>query len=383
MNATQTATSGLEALTTSPDEVLLKERPAATCTETASALRGSLPNHRAVRRLKPRRKSLPLMGAVLSALALCYAGYRWWEYARAWVKTDNAYIASHIHTVSARVAGTVKEVLVDENQSVAAGTLLARLDDRDFAVAHQQAVAQLTQARAQLRQAEARIGEAMAQIAREQARATKAQQDLARAEALYQGTAGAISRQEFDQAKTEFQASQAAVEAAQAALQSAQALASAAQAQEQVTQANVDQTQLQLSYTEIRAPAAGRIGKKNLETGNRIQPGQALLALVEPEVWVTANFKETQLARMKSGQAVRVSIDALPGRTFPGRVQSLSPASGAQFALLPPDNATGNFTKIVQRVPVKVSLDTANLRDCLERVLPGMSVVVKVNVGAG
>ncbi len=132
--------------------------------------------------------------------------------------------------------------------------------------------------------------------------------------------------------------------------------------------------------TEIVAPAAGRIGKKNLETGNRVMPGQALLALVQPDVWVAANFKETQLDHVRPAQLVRLRVDAFPGRVFAGRVDSLSPASGAQFALLPPDNATGNFTKIVQRVPVKVVLDGQRASDCEGRLVPGMSAIVEIRI---
>ena len=234
--------------------------------------------------------------------------------------------------------------------------VIARLDARDFEVKRQQAQGQVAQAQAQLQQAKAQIAQARAQVVRAQAQATKAQQDFERAKALFQGGAGAISKQEFDAAQAEADASQAALRAAESGLTSAEALAGAAQAQQEVARANLKEAELQLSYTEIQAPAGGRIGRKNLETGNRVQPGQALLALVQPDVWVVANFKETQLAHLKAGQTVRLRVDAFPGRVFTGRVESLAPASGAQFALLPPDNATGNFTKIVQRVPVRLFL---------------------------
>jgi len=158
------------------------------------------------------------------------------------------------------------------------------------------------------------------------------------------------------------------------------AAAVAAQAQEQVAQSNLKEAELQLSYTEILAPAAGRIGKRNLETGNRVQPGQALLALVQPDVWVVANFKETQLGHLKPGQPARLRVDAFPGQVFKGHVQSLAPASGAQFALLPPDNATGNFTRIVQRVPVKITFDNQGIGDCQGRIVPGMSAIVQIQV---
>jgi membrane fusion protein (multidrug efflux system) len=337
--------------------------------------------HSIERDAAPRHPSRLKVGAgIVVLIAAACGGYFWWNWARTWVGTDNAYVSGHIHTVSARVPGTVKEVFVQENQTVAAGELLARLDPSDLEVRRQQTLAQLAQADAQVQQAEAQISQARAQLSRERARAPKAQQDFARAGSLYHDSAGAISRQEFDQAQAENDAAQAGLEAAQAALISTTAMAAAAQAQQKAGAANLHEAELQLSYTEIRAPAPGRIGKKNVETGNRLQPGQALFGLVEPEVWVTANFKETQLARLKPEQRVVVKIDALPGRTFMAHLDSVAPASGAQFALLPPDNATGNFTKIVQRIPVKVVFDAQALASCAGRLAPGMSAAVEVKV---
>jgi membrane fusion protein, multidrug efflux system len=334
---------------------------------------------RNARRRGPKPLLLTLGGAVAMTFA-AYAGCRWWSHARTWTTTDNAYVSAHIHTVSPRVAGTVKEVLVEENQVVTAGAVLARLDRRDFEVRCSQARAQTSLARAQVQQSEAQVSQARAQVAREQARATKAKQDLARADSLFHDSSGAISKQELDQAQAESDAVQAGLQAAQAALESARAQALAASAQLQVADAGLQDANLQLSYTEILAPATGRIGRKNLETGNRVQPGQALLALVQPDTWVTANYKETQLRGMKPGQVVRVRLDAFPGRVLPGRVESLSPASGAEFALLPPDNATGNFTRIVQRVPVRIALDQGGVQGCDTRVVPGMSATVEVRV---
>jgi membrane fusion protein (multidrug efflux system) len=254
------------------------------------------------------------------------------------------------------------------------------LDARDFEVKHQQALAQVAQAHAQVQQAHAQIAQAQAQITREQAQANKAQQDLERATALSRGATGAISKQELDAAQAGADAAQAALLATESARTSAAAQAAAAEAQEKIAQANLQDSELQLSYTEIRAPVPGRIGKKNLEVGNRVQTGQALLALVQPEVWVVGNFKETQLTSVKPGQPVRLRLDAFPGREFSGRVDSLAPASGAQFALLPPDNATGNFTRIVQRVPVKIALASQEAGQCEGRIVPGMSAIAEVKV---
>lgn len=355
MNATQ-----IDIETRDPATARIAQIPLTTETSNTST-RGP------VVRLCRRRKQMSLGLAVgVLILVAAYAGWRWWGYAHTWTTTDNAYVSGHIHTVSTRIAGSVEEVFVNENQTVAAGELLARLDSRDLEV-------RCEQARSLLAQGEAQITQAAAQVAREEAVATRAQLDFNRADQLRHGAAGAISQQEFDNAKAVLEGSQAALAAARAAVR-------AAQAQKQVAAANLADAELQLSYTKIVAPASGRIGRKNVEVGNRVQPGQALLAIVQPEVWVTANFKETQLKRLQPGQAVKLSVDSFPGHDFAGRVESIAPASGAQFALLPPDNATGNFTRIVQRVPVKIVFDEEGTRDCAGKIVPGMSVVVKVNV---
>ncbi|MGH8855914.1 MAG: efflux RND transporter periplasmic adaptor subunit, partial [Telluria sp.] len=152
-------------------------------------------------------------------------------------------------------------------------------------------------------------------------------------------------------------------------------------AQVKVLQAQLKDARQQLDYNRIVAPVAGRVGKRSIEVGARVQPGQLLLAVVEDEVWVTANFKETQLAGLEPGQRVALEVDALPGKHLVGRVHSVSPASGNQFALLPADNATGNFTKIVQRVPVKIVLDPLDVKKYAGRLVPGMSVVAEVELG--
>ena len=383
-NATMTGTAGPGEARSSKPEIRRKSEGPNSEIQTLQSLERALDSgdtQHATR--NTRHPSSRLVFALLAAAvttATAWSAYRWWDYAHTWVTTDNAYVAAHIHQVSSRVAGTVSEVLFEEDQAVAAGQVVARLDARDFEVRRQQALAQSAQAHAHFEQAQAQIAQARAEIAREQAHTTKAQQDLARAKALSQGAAETISRQELDAAQAGADAAQAALEAARSALASAEAATVAAQAQEKVAAATLKDAELQLSYTEILAPAAGRIGKKNLETGNRVQPGQALLALVQPDVWVVANFKETQLARLKPGQPVRLRVDAFPSRVFAGRVESLAPASGAQFALLPPDNATGNFTKIVQRVPVKIAFDSQSVGDCEGRLVPGMSTAVQIKV---
>jgi membrane fusion protein (multidrug efflux system) len=326
-----------------------------------------------------KRASVRVALAGSAVLCVC-AAVRWWTHSNTYVKTDNAYLAAHIHQVSSRVAGTVKEVLAEENHNVRAGAVLARLDPSDCELRLEQAKAEAAQAEARIEQAHAQAAQARAQVAREQAQALKAKRDLQRAEALAGGSAGAISRQELDQARAAWEAAEAARQASESALQSALSLIAVFQAQAQAANAALRDAELQLTYTEIRAPADGRIGRRSLEAGNRVQSGQALLAVVQPEVWVIANFKETQLTRIKAGMPVEITVDTFPGQIFKGEVESLSPASGSQFALLPPDNATGNFTRIVQRIPVKVVFHSESAGAYRNRLVPGMSAMVRVKV---
>lgn len=345
---------------------------------------------------------LALVGAAAAAWAVRFAihSYHYQE-------TEDAYVTGHLHQVSAQISGQVAEVRVNDNQQVKAGDVLARLDPLEFQIAEQRAEAAVAQARAQQAQAEAGAQQAEAQIAESsaksaQARAqlaqTKTQLDLARLtlsrnEELFKN-GGAVTQADVDNARTAFNAAQAAFEAnqanvkatqatehsSQAAQVSAQAQAEAAKAAVGAANAAVRDAKRQLGYATIVAPADGVIGNKAVENGNRVQAGQILFALAEPEMWIVANFKETQLPRMKTGQPVEITVDALPGRTLHGTVESLAPASGAQFALLPPDNATGNFNKVVQRVPVKIVLDAESQQQLRGALRMGLSVVVKVRV---
>lgn len=302
----------------------------------------------------------------LVAGAVLGLGWKWWNDSRTWAVTDNAVLSGHILSISPRIAGTVAEVLVDENEAVREGDVLVRLDAGDLRVVREKAAASLELARAQLAQA-------AAQVQRDEAVHRQSQNDLERAERLYHESSGVISRAEFDAARSTGDSALGILEASRAAV-------AAAQARVELAMAELAEADLQLGYTEIKAPAGGRIGRRNVEPGNRIQPGQALLALVRPELWVTANFKETQLAHMRPGQPAKLTIDGLPGRVFAGTLESISPASGSKFALLPPDNATGNFTKVVQRVPVRIVFADATPDSLAGRIVPGMSVVARVRI---
>src|SRR6059058_5102547 len=254
-------------------------------------------------------------------------------------------------TRSARVAGTVESVNIDDNQLVKAGQTLVVLDQRDFKVALEQAHAQVLQRRSAAEQARANLDHAQSDYDR----ITKLSHEKV------------VSKQDLDNAT--------------AALKTGKAAMGAAAADLAVAEAALASAELQLSYTTIKASADGVIAKKTVETGERVQPGQALMAVVERNVWVLGNFKETQLARMRLGQHVEVKIDAIPDHKFSAHIDSLQSGTGSTFALLPPDNATGNFTKIVQRVPVKIVFD--DVGKYRARVVPGLSCEPKIDLRTG
>ena len=295
--------------------------------------------------------------------------------------TSDAYITGHVHPVAARVTGTVKQLLIDDNQHVHAGDVLVRLDLADFSVRKHLAEAQIAQARAQLSVAGSQIAQARAGILSSQAAVIKARLDLNRASQLVNESPRGISRQEYDAAVAAHDSAAAALEGAHAQLELAQANQLAAQAAIKTGEANREDADLDIRYTDVLAPVDGYIGKRTVETGARIAAGQTLLSIVEDKVWVVANFKETQLKGIAPNARVRLSVDAMPGRVFWGFVDSAAPASGAQFALLPPDNATGNFTKVVQRVPVKILFDRKDLQSSGGQLRPGLSVIAQVRTG--
>jgi membrane fusion protein (multidrug efflux system) len=345
---------------------------------------------------RPKRRWLPF--AVLGILALAGAvwGIRTWLYSRTHETTDNAQIEGHVVPVLPKVGGYVTRVLVEDNQVVREGDTLVTLDPRDYQVRLQEAEADLRAAEvaaarngaasAEVGQASARRGAAVASIGSAQANYDRAKQDVERMRRLAETRV--ISRQQLDEAEAAYRSADAELRAAQSQAKGAQAEVSgasagvrSAEARLAAAQASVAAAQLQLSYAVITAPAAGRVSKKTVEVGQLVSPGQALMSLVdEREVWVVANMKETQLDDIAVGQPVEIEVDAYKGRTFGGRVESIQGATGARFALLPPDNATGNFTKVVQRIPVRIVLgrrpaDAPPLR-------PGMSVEVAIDTGS-
>ena len=343
--------------------------------ETASALDPEavvdLPEGRPPRRSPVRQ----IIVIALVAAGLVWA-VRYAKHMLTHAETDDAYITGYVHEVSPHIGGTVLKVLVEQNSAVKKDQVLFELDPRDSEAKVKQSQAQLDQAVAFIDLAKAEIADSQAKIDQSQAQYTKAKLDFDRELELVRTKVA--SKQEFDSSKAATDSASASLVSSKASLQAMNSGLLVAQTQRQNAQTSLDNAKLQLSYNTIFAPASGRTSKRNVEVGAYVQPGQALIAVVEPAVWIEANFKETQLAKMRVGQRAEITVDALPGHTFTGTVESISPASGAQFAMLPADNATGNFTKVVQRVPVRIRLDAESLRGFEERLRPGLSTVVSV-----
>ena len=323
----------------------------------------------------PRRSLRPfiILAVVLGAIALGCLGY--WLLNRGYITTDDAEIDGNIYQIAPQIAGRVLAVPVADNQHVLAGQVLAVLDDRDEAAAVVKAQADVAQAKAQLVVAQANVGEMAAQLVEAQANLQQAGQDYARYRAVNQR---AITQQQLDAATAVIHSAQAKVQAAQAAQAGAQANIVAAQANVREAEVGLRNARLQLSYTRITAPAAGHVATKTVQVGNVVAPGSALMAVVGDGVWVTANFKETQLAGIAPGAKASVAVDAVPGVSFAAHVDSIQYGTGAVFSLLPAENATGNFVKIVQRVPVKLVFDDSRVTNYL--LAPGMSVEPSIDV---
>ena len=304
--------------------------------------------------------------------------------------TDDAYVEAHLTTVMAKVPAYVQTLHVDDNATVKNGELLVELDPRDYAVAVDVARANLEAAQSRRKEADSRVGiadadaaQAHAELAVAQANAVLAVANLKRLHSVVD--ARAVSNERVDTATAAFDATRATVTAAETKVRSSVATADLAREQVKTAEASVaqasaalDQANLNLSYTRITAVLSGTIANKAVEEGNYVQPGQTLFAIVPVAPFVIANFKETQLERIRPGQAANVRVDAYPHLRLKGHVDSLQRGSGSVFALLPPENATGNFVKVVQRIPVKIVLDEPG--DAAKWISPGMSVEAQVMV---
>jgi membrane fusion protein, multidrug efflux system len=337
------------------------------------------------------RRQLALGAAIAAALGgASWFGYDWWTVGRFTVSTDDAYVEAYNTTLAAKVAGYVADVRVTDNTRVHAGDVIATIDDGDYRLAadsarEKVATQQSTIARIghQIDAQEAAVEQAKAQLASAQAAAKRWDLELSRQNFL--ATKDYASRQTLEQTQASRDQAVAAVQSAQAAIESATANVAVLKGQQQESadtlaelKTALAKAERDLSFTVIRAPMDGVIGNRAVQVGDYLQPGQRLASLVPLDsVYVDANFKETQLARLLPGQNVSIAVDALPEHDIHGTIDSISPASGSVFSLLPPDNATGNFTKIVQRLPVRISVPEAVANQGLLR--PGMSVVVSVN----
>jgi membrane fusion protein (multidrug efflux system) len=368
------------------------ETPAPTPTEAKPTEIAAARNQDKTQRPQRLRRRTRLLGAaaVLVLGVAAWFGYDYLTVGRFLVSTDDAYVQAYNTTIAAKVAGYVASVPVTDNTQVRAGDVIATIDDGDYRLAvasarEKVATQGATVARMayQIAAQEAAVEQAKTQLVAAQAAATRAELELTRQTTLV--ARDASSRQLLEQAQANRDQAVAGVQGAQAAIDSAAANVEVLKGQRQEAISTLAELKTALakaerdfSFTVIRAPIDGVIGNRAVQTGDYVQTGQRLASLVPlDEVYVTANFKETQLARLRPGQPVSVAVDALPEHAIQGTVESFSPASGAVFSLLPPDNATGNFTKIVQRLPVRIHVPAEVAREGLLR--PGMSVVVSVN----
>ena len=377
------------------------------------------------------------MAVLIAALVLLVAGIFVYRYVTSYESTDDAQVDGHINSISARISGHVLKLNVDDNQYVQAGTVLVEIDPADYQAAYDKAKADfdnaqaaaaaagvtvpitdvststqvsateadVSNARAGIAAVKQQLEAAKAQVAQAEANDVKVQNDLIRYKQLVDKQE--ISQQQYDQAVAAAKASTAAVSAARANADALQAQVSQAQdrlrlaeanyrnaqtaprqmqvirsraaealAQAQLKKAELDQARLNLEYTKVAAPVAGMVSNRTVEVGQNVAPGQELMKVIPlDDVWITANFKETQLRKMKVGQSVSIDVDAY-GKSYQGKVDSIAGASGARFSLLPPENATGNYVKVVQRIPVKIVLDPGENKN--RQLRPGISVEPKV-----
>jgi membrane fusion protein, multidrug efflux system len=363
------------------DQIALKEQTA----EVTPPIVKPVLETPAPRRRHPGRRAIAILIAVgvVAALGLYFYVPGFWQ-----VSTDDAYVNAHVVSIVPKVAAYVSKLNVNDNSKVAHDELMVELDQRDFQVAVDIAAADLKSAEAntenieaQIREQQAIVNETQSPLEGDQAVLDFALRQLERYKSLATTGSGTIER--LDQAESDvaqrrsvLQHDLAARDAARAHQSVLDTQAQQAKAALERQQAALAQAKLNLSYTEIRAPDAGSVANKAVEAGNYVQPGQVLLSIVPDTLYVTANYKETQLTDVRPGQRATIRVDAFPGLVLQGRVDSIQRGTGSQFALLPPENATGNFVKVVQRVPVKITFDDPG--EALRWISPGMSVEAKI-----
>jgi len=338
---------------------------------------------------KKKNIVIPIILGVLLVIG-AYFGITGWSYYSKHVDTDDAQIDADISPVVARVGGYVQNINFEENTHVQEGQVLVKLDDSDYKVKLEQAEsgqkganAGVNVSQAQIVATQANTSTAKANVEAAKVKLNLTQKDFDRYANLVKD--GSITQQAFDQAKAAKESAQAAYQAAQDQYNAAVKQVGTTQSQLAVSsnvisqrQSDVDFAKLQLSYAEIKAPSSGIVSKKNVQKGQLVQAGQALFSIVnDGSIYVTANFKETQLEKIKIGSKVEIEVDAYPNEKIEGEVYNFSPITGAKGSLLPPDNATGNFVKVVQRVPVKIKIHPS--KELLTKLRPGMSVKASVS----
>ena len=321
--------------------------------------------------VRGKRRAAGRLAILILLAGAAIVGGRWiWQQLGTYESTDDAQIDGHLVPMSARINGTVARVYVENTQFVRASAPLAELDARDYEVALEKARADLAQAQAQLASAHGDYQAGQAKLTESKATNLKVQQDAARYRALLEE--GIAARQQYDEAIRAASVGAAAVESDRAAANALEKQIASRQAVVAAAKAALEQARLNLSYTRILSPVAGVVGKKSVEVGQQVEPGQQLLAIVPlDDLWVTANFKETQLRRIRRGQHVSIHVDAL-GRDYDGYVEGLAGASGELYSVLPPENATGNYIKVVQRFPARIRFSPG--QDSEHRLRLGMSV---------
>jgi membrane fusion protein (multidrug efflux system) len=339
---------------------------------------------------KKPNKVLPIILGLILVVGIIF-GIKEYIYYGKHVDTDDAQIDGDISPVVARVGGYVDSIYFQENTHVNRGQVLVKIDDHDYKIKLEQALAAETGASAGINVGQSQIfanaansSSAKAQVASAAARLDKVKKDYDRYANLVKD--GSVTQQQFDQAKADLEVAQATYRASQDEYKAAQEQVGTTRSQLNVThtgvsqkQVDVDYAKLQLSYTIVKAPSSGITSKKSVQVGQLVQAGQTLFSIVnDNSIYITANFKETQLDKIRNGQKVNIDVDAYPDLKLEGSVFNFSPATGAKFSLLPPDNATGNFVKVVQRIPVKIKISGS--KENMDKLRPGMSVNVSVIV---
>ncbi len=323
-----------------------------------------------------RRKKVAAFVFLALAIVGGVIGFLYYQYKQTHITTDDAFIDGHIYTISSRVSGTVKNIYVDDNISVKKGQTLLTLDPADYKAKVDKAKAALELARNQLDQQDVFVKNVKARLESLRYRLNQAEIDLRRAQNLYMEEA--IPKERYDKVLTERDVIASQAKAAKEEVRQAEVALSKAAIR--LRAAELKEAELNESYTVVSSPSDGYITKKSVEVGNQIQAGQPLMAVVPlNEIWVTANYKETQLEKVRPGQTVDIEVDTYPDRRFKGKVDSIMAGTGSEFSIFPPENATGNYVKVVQRIPVKIIITGGIDKEHPLRL--GMSVVLTIKVG--